>query len=157
MKAPPRLSTVKAPATCNGSPVATYGDLGIRDVGGEGDGGGGDGVRSRPAPGADRMTLWPECSTPVRPRICVPPRDALGGARLAEHLPVDLEHRVAADRAVEVGVHVGRPRRRRPCGVRAAARARRARAVPRLRLRRGDRLLVDVGRRQRLDAAWRRA
>lgn len=70
MNAPPRLSTVNAPATSSGSPVATYASISssvmsatkltrasavasarVRD------------------PSSMRMTLWPECRIPVLPRI----------------------------------------------------------------------------------------
>jgi hypothetical protein len=99
MNGPPRLSTVNAPATCNGSPVATYAAISASET------------SEAKVTAAAATACASRAGCPGRPDDAVagvqharasahllPPRHGdLGSQRLAEHLPVELEHGVAAD------------------------------------------------------------
>ena len=108
MNAPPRLSIVNAPATCSGSPEATYAAISASVTS---DAKVTDACATACASTRLRSRTDPDDAVPgvqhARPAAHRPPargRD-LGGVRLAEDLAVDLEHRVAADHdPVETGL-----------------------------------------------------
>ena len=100
MNGPPRLSIVKAPATCSGSPDATYASISSSlIVGGEPHGCLGDVVRlARRRARRDAEDAVARVQHPGPPAHVPPPGGRrLGRVRLAVDRPVELEHRVAAD------------------------------------------------------------
>ena len=105
--APPRPSTVNAPATCSGSPVATYAAISssvtsakctvVEAVAG----------RDPAGRGVAQAVAGVQHAGAAAHRL--PAADGLVGvARLAERLAVELEHRVAAEHQRAVGQVVAR-------------------------------------------------
>ena len=100
--APPRPSTVNAPATCSGSPVATYAAISASVTSAKCTTV--EAVAAATRPVAVSRRQWPVWSTPERPRIACQRRTASSASRgLAERLAVELEHRVAAEHQRAVG------------------------------------------------------
>ena len=153
MNAPPRLSIVKAPATCSGSPDGDVRvDLGIRHVAAKVTDASATACASRGSrAGREADDRVPGVQHAGAPAHRLPPRGrVLGGVRLAEHLAVELEHRVAADHdAVEVGDRRRRARAATSAALRRASSStcssRREGAPLGCLDRRDDGLLVDVG------------